>query len=154
MLTSIKPEVDSILNAQAWDRLGIGNCCSIVYVCVSCINGLKNWLSWSAKIQITGILSLSHQVVLPQSWPMFFEKIEFWMPRKLAKTMRIFVEIEHIENRGVTFWPERIGPVFSTLGSGHESGQVFVTKLMIHWLCHYLRLNFGLNVDLNFEYEA
>ena len=26
------------------------------------------------------------------SWPMFFEKTEFWMPRKLAKTMRIFLK--------------------------------------------------------------
>ena len=37
------------------------------------------------------------------------------MPRKLAETVRIFVEIEHIENRGVTFGLERIGPVFPTL---------------------------------------
>ena len=42
------------------------------------------------------------------------------MPRKLAKTMRIFVEIDNIENRRVTFWPKRIGPVFPMLWSGHE----------------------------------
>ena len=42
---------------------------------------------------------------------------------KIAKTVRIFMEIEHIKNRGVTFWLERIGPLFPTLWSGHEFGQ-------------------------------
>jgi hypothetical protein len=41
-------------------------------------------------------------------------------PRKLAKTMRIFVEIEHIKNWGVTFWPERIRQLPATLWSSHE----------------------------------
>jgi hypothetical protein len=52
------------------------------------------------------------------------------MPRKLAKTVRLFVEIEHIENPGVTFRPERIGPVFSTLWSGHEFSHGFATELV------------------------
>jgi hypothetical protein len=46
------------------------------------------------------------------------------MPRKLAKTMRIFVEIEHIKNRGVIFYPKRIR-LFITLWSGHEFGHKF-----------------------------
>ena len=71
-------------------------------------------------------------VVLPRSRPMFFDKIEFWMPRKLAKTMRIFVKIEHIENQGVTFWPERIVPVFYTLWSGHEFSHGFVSATKVH----------------------
>ena len=41
-------------------------------------------------------------------------------PGKLAKTVRIFNNIEHIKNRWVIFWPERIGRVFPTLWSGHE----------------------------------
>ena len=46
-------------------------------------------------------------LVLSWSWLMFFKKIEFWMPRKLAKTVRIFVEIEHIGNQGSHFdWKE------------------------------------------------
>ena len=52
------------------------------------------------------------------------------MPRKLAKTVRIFVEIDHIENRGVTFWPERIGLVFSTLWNGHEFSHGFATEIV------------------------
>ena len=32
----------------------------------------------------------------------FSKKIEFRMPRKLAKTVRIFVEIDHIENHILT----------------------------------------------------
>ena len=35
-------------------------------------------------------------LVLLRSWLMFFDKIELWMPRKLAKTVGIFVEIDHI----------------------------------------------------------
>ena len=35
--------------------------------------------------------------------------------------MRIFSEIEHIENQGVTFLPERIRPVFSTLLTNFRS---------------------------------
>ena len=42
--------------------------------------------------------------------------------------MRIFVDVEHIKNRGVTFWPERTGPVFPMLWSGHNIGQKFATN--------------------------
>ena len=34
-------------------------------------------------------------------------------PRKLAKTLRIFINVEHIKNNGVTFWLKRIGPLHS-----------------------------------------
>ena len=44
------------------------------------------------------------------------------MPRKLAKTVRIIVEIEYIGNWGVTFWPKRIRQLLPTLWSGHEFG--------------------------------
>ena len=69
-------------------------------------------------------------LVLPRSRPMFFEKIEFWMPRKLAKTVRIFVEIEHIENWGVTFLPKKFGPVFPMLWSSHEFSHKTMTELV------------------------
>jgi hypothetical protein len=40
------------------------------------------------------------------------------------------VEIEHIKNRGVTFWPERIGPVFPTLWKGHNIGHGFLSHVV------------------------
>jgi hypothetical protein len=49
-----------------------------------------------------------------------FRKKLNYEPRKLAKTMRIFVEMEHIRNQGVTFWPERIRWLPPTLWSGHK----------------------------------
>jgi hypothetical protein len=50
--------------------------------------------------------------------------------RKLARIMRIFVEIGHIKSWVVIFWPKAIGPVFPTVLSGHDFGQsVFVTLL-------------------------
>jgi hypothetical protein len=42
-------------------------------------------------------------------------------PMKLAKTVGIFVEVEHIKNWEVTFWPERIRQLSATLWSGHEN---------------------------------
>ena len=48
-------------------------------------------------------------------------------PMKLAKNMRIFVEIEHIESYKVTIWPKRIGAVFPTPWSGHEVGHKILT---------------------------
>jgi hypothetical protein len=45
------------------------------------------------------------------------------MPGKLAKTVRIFVEIEHTKDQRVTFWPEGIKWLFPMLWSGHEFGQ-------------------------------
>jgi hypothetical protein len=44
------------------------------------------------------------------------------MPGKLAKTVGIFVEIEHTKDQEVTFWPEEIRELFPTLWSGHEFG--------------------------------
>ena len=52
------------------------------------------------------------------------------MPRKLAKTVGIFVEIDHIKKQGFIFLPERIGLVFPTLWSGHEFSHNFMTELM------------------------
>jgi len=41
---------------------------------------------------------------------------------KIAKTVRIFMEIEHIKNRGVKFSPERIGALFPMLWSSGRVG--------------------------------
>jgi hypothetical protein len=38
------------------------------------------------------------------------------MPRKLAKTVRIFVEIKHIKNWGVTFIPKELDGYFPRYG--------------------------------------
>jgi hypothetical protein len=54
-----------------------------------------------------------------------FQKNELMVSRKLAKIMRIFVDIGHIKSRGVIYWPERIGPVIPTLWSGHIFGHEF-----------------------------
>jgi hypothetical protein len=35
------------------------------------------------------------------------------------------VEIEHIKNQQVTFWPKRIGRLFPTPWSSHEFGHEF-----------------------------
>jgi hypothetical protein len=59
-----------------------------------------------------------------------FRKNRIMKPGKLAKIVRIFVEIEHIKNRRVTFWSEGIGLVFLTLWSGHEFSRNFMTELM------------------------
>ena len=59
-------------------------------------------------ILIQAIKFSDRRLVLPRSRPMFFEKTGLWMPRKLAKTVEIFVEIEHFKNWEVTFWPKRI----------------------------------------------
>ena len=37
--------------------------------------------------------------------------------------MGIFVKIGHTTAQIVTYWPERIGPAFPTLWSGHDFGQ-------------------------------
>ena len=65
-----------------------------------------------------------------------FRKNWIMMPRKLAKTVRIIVEIEHIRNRGVTFWPNRIEQLFPTLWSSHEFGHKIG---QISWLLHSMR---------------
>jgi len=62
-----------------------------------------------------------------------FRKNWIVMARKLAKAVRIFVEIEHMKNLWVTFWPKRIGRLFPTLWSGHEFGHEFG---QISWLLH------------------
>ena len=52
-----------------------------------------------------------------------FHKNGFMISGKLAKIAGKFVDMGHIKNRGVIYWPERIGPVFPTLWSGHNFGQ-------------------------------
>ena len=59
-----------------------------------------------------------------------FRKNWIFNVKKLAKTVRIFVETEHIENREVIFWLERIGPVFPMLWSSHEFSRKTMTELM------------------------
>ena len=54
-----------------------------------------------------------------------FHKNGIMVSGKLAKIVRIFVDIGHIKNRGVIYWPERIGPVISTLWSGHDFSHKF-----------------------------
>ena len=44
-----------------------------------------------------------------------FQKNGFMESRKLVKIVRIFVDIGHIKNWGVIYWPERIGLVISML---------------------------------------
>ena len=39
---------------------------------------------------------------------------------KLAKIVRIFVDIGHIKNRGAIYWPKRIGWVIPTQWSSHN----------------------------------
>jgi len=52
-----------------------------------------------------------------------FQKNGIMVSMKLVKIVRIFVDIGHIKNRGVIYWPDRIGPVIPTLWSGHDFGQ-------------------------------
>jgi len=80
-------------------------CKTIVVVCI-CNGQLKIW-----KAQ----LLLNSSVVTD----VFRKKLNY-EPRKLAKTVRIFMEIEHVKDWGVTFWPKRIWRIFPTLWSGHE----------------------------------
>jgi hypothetical protein len=54
-----------------------------------------------------------------------FQKNGIMVSRKLAKIMRIFVDMRHIKNRGVIYWPERIGPIIPTLWSGHNFSHKF-----------------------------
>jgi hypothetical protein len=49
-----------------------------------------------------------------------FSKKSNYEPRKLTKTVRTFVEIEHIKDQRVTFWLERIRQLFPMLWSGHK----------------------------------
>ena len=74
---------------------------------------------------------LSQEVVLPQLKPMCFNKIKlWWCPRKLAKFVRIFYKIEYTKSRGVTYRPERIGPVFPMLWSSYDFSYNFVTNVI------------------------
>jgi len=54
----------------------------------------------------------------------FLEKLNYDV-NMIAKMVIIFAEIEHIKNQRVTFWPKRIGLVFTTLWSGHNFGHEF-----------------------------
>ena len=58
--------------------------------------------------------------------------------KKLAKTVRIFVEIDHIKNRGVIFYPKTIGQLFPMLWSSHEFGHKFG---QISWPLHSVGSN-------------
>ena len=52
-----------------------------------------------------------------------FQKNGFMVSRKLAKIVRIFVDIGHIKNQGVKYWPERFRLVIPMLWSGHNFSQ-------------------------------
>ena len=52
-----------------------------------------------------------------------FHKNGIMVSGKLAKVVRIFVDIGHIKIQGVIYWPERIGPVIPMLWSSHNFGQ-------------------------------
>jgi hypothetical protein len=80
-----------------------------------------------------------------------FQKNELWMPRKLAKTMRIFVKIDNIKNQRVTFWPERIRLVFLTLWSSHKFSRDFVTRLMLHSMGNIGPILLGQNMTPQFS---
>ena len=73
-------------------------------------------------LKTSGFPLVSHsRLVLSQSWLMFLvNKNRIMVSGKLAKIMRIFVDTGHIKNRGVIYWPKRIGPVIPTLWSSHN----------------------------------
>ena len=75
----------------------------------------------------------SHWSLGSCSVAMVFDKIGIMVSGKLAKIVRIFVDIGHIKNQGVIYWPERIGLVIPTLWSGHNFGQNLWPKL---WPLH------------------
>ena len=52
-----------------------------------------------------------------------FQKNGIMVSRELTKMVRIFVDMGHIKNQGVIYWPERIGLVISMLWSGHDFSQ-------------------------------
>ena len=54
-----------------------------------------------------------------------FHKNGVMVSGKLAQIARIFVDIGHIKDQGVIYWPERIGPVIPTLSSGHNFSHKF-----------------------------
>ena len=53
-----------------------------------------------------------------------FHKNRIMLSGKLAKIVRIFVDIGHIKSQRVMYWPERIRPVIPTLWSGHDFSQI------------------------------
>ena len=59
-----------------------------------------------------------------------FNKNGIMVSGKLAKIVRIFVDMGHIKNQGVIYWPERIGPLIPTLWSGHNFGHEFMTEIV------------------------
>ena len=62
-----------------------------------------------------------------------FHKNGIMVSGKLAKIVRIFVDIGHIKNQRVIYRPERIGRVIPTLWSGHDFSHEFWPKL---WPLH------------------
>jgi len=61
--------------------------------------------------------------------------------------VRIFVEIEHIKNQGITFWPERIWPLFPTLWSSHE---IWPNSQPLHSMWNNCLILLGQNVTPRF----
>ena len=67
--------------------------------------------------------------MLPRSQLMIFKRNWIILSRKFVRIVRIFVKIEHIKGRWVTFWLERNGSIIPTLWSGHNFGQNSWPKL-------------------------
>ena len=62
--------------------------------------------------------------------PNVFHKNGIMVSGKLVKIVRIFVDIGHIKNLGVIYWPERIRLVIPMLWSGHNFSQNSLTEIM------------------------
>ena len=54
-----------------------------------------------------------------------FQKRLNYDAKEISQNRENIVEIKHIKNQGVTFYPKRIGWLFPTLWSGHEVGHKF-----------------------------
>jgi uncharacterized membrane protein len=60
-----------------------------------------------------------------------FQKNGIMVLRKLAKITRIFVDMGHIKNQVVIYWPKRIRPVIPMLWSSHNFGQKYMTSQLL-----------------------
>ena len=65
------------------------------------------------KAPLHGLLSsyLTHPYSVATVMTDVFQKNGI-MVRKLAEIMRIFVDIGHIKNQGVIYWPDPLGPIY------------------------------------------